>query len=74
LLGIFGMLFGRENCRGGGAGEACRRMKAGVWVDLVGMLLWFASFVGELLFPLSSFLFFFFLFFFFPSVVGLDCG
>ncbi|KAG0633921.1 hypothetical protein HOY80DRAFT_1012744 [Tuber brumale] len=43
LLGIFGMLFGRVDCRGAGD---CRRMKGGIWVDVVGVLLWFATFVG----------------------------
>jgi len=57
------MKFGRADCPGGGDGQACRRMKAAVWVDLVGMLLWFATFVGEFAFssfPLSCFFFLFF--------------
>ncbi|PWW74124.1 hypothetical protein C7212DRAFT_215497 [Tuber magnatum] len=43
LLGIFGVLFAKVDCRGA---AGCRRMKGGVWVDVVGMLLWFATFVG----------------------------
>jgi len=68
------MKFGRADCPGGGDGQACRRMKAAVWVDLVGMLLWFATFVGEFAFssfPLSCFFFTSFFFFFSPFCGGV---
>ncbi|KAH8147679.1 uncharacterized protein LAJ45_08143 [Morchella importuna] len=43
LFAVFGKLYLGEDCEGSGA---CGRMKTAVWFDLVGMLLWLATFVG----------------------------
>lgn len=49
LFGIFGKLYLPEDCEGNGE---CGRMKTGVWFDMLGMIFWFGSFVGECLSPL----------------------
>ncbi|KAI5843434.1 hypothetical protein DFP73DRAFT_552084 [Morchella snyderi] len=43
LFAVFGNMYLGEDCEGSGA---CRRMKTGVWFELVGMLLWLGSFGG----------------------------
>jgi len=61
LLGTFGMKFDKVECgKGSGVDSKCRRMKAGVIEDAIGMVLWFFTFVGELLFS--------------PSVVMMGVG
>ncbi|RPB05247.1 hypothetical protein L873DRAFT_1663433 [Choiromyces venosus 120613-1] len=46
LFGIFGGLFIGRDCSAKSSAGNCERMKAGAWVDMVGMLAWFFSFVG----------------------------
>ncbi|KAK3182169.1 hypothetical protein K4F52_006538 [Lecanicillium sp. MT-2017a] len=45
LFGVFGKLFIKEDPEGDGG---IKRMKNAVWVDLVGALLWLATFVASL--------------------------
>lgn len=54
LLGTFGVLFAKVDCKKGSSVDSkCRRMKVGVYEDVIGMLLWLFTFVGELLFSPS---------------------
>ncbi|PUU74370.1 hypothetical protein B9Z19DRAFT_455965 [Tuber borchii] len=47
LLGIFGVLFDGVDCgKGSSVNSKCRRMKAGVIEDAIGMVLWLFTFVG----------------------------
>jgi len=43
LFGTFGKMYIQRDCKGN---SACGKMKAAVWFDLIGMLLWFISAVA----------------------------
>lgn len=51
MLGTFGMLFSKVHCKKGSSVDSkCRRMKSGIYEDVIGMVLWLFTFVGEFAF------------------------